>query len=127
MDFMEVGGLEPPQPPMWIRHWFRYTFNHFHFCFSKFQAKFKLTLEVPSELVALSNMPVADQTIAGPIKTVHYEKSPLMSTYLVAIVVGLFDYIEGVTSEGISSIWCQYFNILRFSVVVFSLLLCPFS
>ncbi|KAL5201658.1 hypothetical protein ABZP36_036012 [Zizania latifolia] len=65
-----------------------------------FKAKFKLTLEVPSELVALSNMPVANETIAGPIKTIHYEESPLMSTYLVAIVVGLFDYVEGVTSEG---------------------------
>uniref|UniRef100_A0A0E0M0C7 Aminopeptidase n=1 Tax=Oryza punctata TaxID=4537 RepID=A0A0E0M0C7_ORYPU len=65
-----------------------------------FKAKFRLTLEVPSELVALSNMPVACETIAGPIKTVHYEESPLMSTYLVAIVVGLFDYVEGVTSEG---------------------------
>jgi len=19
--FMELGGLEPPQPPLWIRHW----------------------------------------------------------------------------------------------------------
>ncbi|XP_062198704.1 aminopeptidase M1-C-like [Phragmites australis] len=65
-----------------------------------FKAKFKLTLDVPSELVALSNMPVANQTVAGPIKTIRYEESPLMSTYLVAIVVGLFDYIEGVTSEG---------------------------
>uniref|UniRef100_A0A0E0M0C9 Aminopeptidase n=1 Tax=Oryza punctata TaxID=4537 RepID=A0A0E0M0C9_ORYPU len=65
-----------------------------------FKAKFKLTLEVPSELVALSNMPIANEKIAGPIKIVEYEESPLMSTYLVAIVVGLFDCIEGVTSEG---------------------------
>ncbi|KAL6846320.1 hypothetical protein ACP4OV_023768 [Aristida adscensionis] len=65
-----------------------------------FKAKFKITLEVPSELVALSNMPIASQTTAGPIKTVQYQESPLMSTYLVAIVVGLFDYIERVTPEG---------------------------
>ncbi|KAL6599309.1 hypothetical protein ACP70R_045803 [Stipagrostis hirtigluma subsp. patula] len=65
-----------------------------------FKAKFKLTLEVPSELVALSNMPIANKTIAGPITTVQYQESPLMSTYLVAIVVGLFDYVEGVTSQG---------------------------
>jgi puromycin-sensitive aminopeptidase len=69
---------------------------------SVFQAKFKLTLEVPSELTALSNMPVANTTVAGPIKTIHYQESPLMSTYLVAIVVGLFEYVEGVTSKGIS-------------------------
>uniref|UniRef100_A0A0E0IBI7 Aminopeptidase n=1 Tax=Oryza nivara TaxID=4536 RepID=A0A0E0IBI7_ORYNI len=65
-----------------------------------FKAKFKLTLEVPSELVALSNMPVIKETVHGPLKTVYYEESPLMSTYLVAIVVGLFDYIEGSTLEG---------------------------
>ncbi|XP_066327169.1 aminopeptidase M1-B-like isoform X1 [Miscanthus floridulus] len=65
-----------------------------------FKAKFKLTLEVPSDLVALSNMPVAKETVSGSIKTVYYEESPLMSTYLVAIVVGIFDYIESSTSEG---------------------------
>nr|CAB3480868.1 unnamed protein product [Digitaria exilis]CAB3482869.1 unnamed protein product [Digitaria exilis] len=63
-------------------------------------AKFKLTLEVPSDLVALSNMPVVKETVSGPTKTVYYEESPLMSTYLVAIVVGLFEYIESSTSEG---------------------------
>uniref|UniRef100_A0ACD5ZVG0 Uncharacterized protein n=2 Tax=Avena sativa TaxID=4498 RepID=A0ACD5ZVG0_AVESA len=65
-----------------------------------FKAKFKLTLEVPAELVALSNMPVVKETAHGPLKTVYYEESPLMSTYLVAIVVGLFDYIESSTLEG---------------------------
>ncbi|XP_048529970.1 aminopeptidase M1-C-like isoform X2 [Triticum urartu] len=65
-----------------------------------FKAKFKLTLEVPSELVALSNMPVANATFAGPIKTVRYQESPPMSTYLVAIVVGLFEYVEGMTTKG---------------------------
>ncbi|TKW32831.1 hypothetical protein SEVIR_2G193100v4 [Setaria viridis] len=65
-----------------------------------FKAKFKLTLEVPPGLVALSNMPIANQTLTGPFKTISYEESPLMSTYLVAIVVGLLEYIEGVTPEG---------------------------
>ncbi|EMS55003.1 Puromycin-sensitive aminopeptidase [Triticum urartu] len=37
-----------------------------------FKAKFKLTLEVPSELVALSNMPVANATFAGPLKTMSH-------------------------------------------------------
>jgi puromycin-sensitive aminopeptidase len=49
-------------------------------------------------------MPVATTTVAGPIKTVRYEESPLMSTYLVAIVVGLFEYVEGLTSQGIISV-----------------------
>uniref|UniRef100_A0ACD5XRD6 Uncharacterized protein n=1 Tax=Avena sativa TaxID=4498 RepID=A0ACD5XRD6_AVESA len=65
-----------------------------------FKAKFKLTLEVPSELTAMSNMPVANTTFAGPIKILRYQESPLMSTYLVAIVVGLFEYVEGMTVKG---------------------------
>ncbi|KAM0844185.1 hypothetical protein ACQ4PT_057212 [Festuca glaucescens] len=65
-----------------------------------FKAKFKITLQVPSELVALSNMPVSSEIVDGAIKTVHFEESPLMSTYLVAMVVGIFDLVEGVTSQG---------------------------
>lgn len=65
------------------------------------KATFKITLEVPSELVALSNMPVVDENVDGKIKTIHYQESPIMSTYLVAVVIGLFDYVEDHTSDGI--------------------------
>lgn len=64
------------------------------------QATFKITLEVPSELVALSNMPVAEEKVDGVVKTLSFEESPIMSTYLVAIVVGLFDYIEDKLPDG---------------------------
>ncbi|GLT97240.1 hypothetical protein SLE2022_148130 [Rubroshorea leprosula] len=65
------------------------------------KATFKITLEVPSELVALSNMPVSEEKVDGPLKTVSYQESPIMSTYLVAVVVGLFDYVEDHTSDGV--------------------------
>lgn len=65
------------------------------------QATFKITLVgVPSELVALSNMPVVEEKVDGQLKTVSYEETPVMSTYLVAVVVGLFDYVEDHTSDG---------------------------
>lgn len=64
------------------------------------QATFKITLDVPLELVALSNMPIAEEKIDGNIKTVSYQESPIMSTYLVAVVVGLFDYVEDHTPDG---------------------------
>jgi aminopeptidase N len=48
-------------------------------------------------------MPVSSEIVDGAIKTVHFEESPLMSTYLVAMVVGIFDFVEGVTSQGIIS------------------------
>lgn len=65
------------------------------------QATFKITLEVPTELVALSNMPVVEEKRDGDVKTLHYEESPIMSTYLVAVVIGLFDFVEDHTSDGI--------------------------
>ncbi|XP_023733953.1 aminopeptidase M1 [Lactuca sativa] len=72
------------------------------------KATFKITLEVPSELVALSNMPVLDEKVEGNIKIVQYQESPIMSTYLVAAVVGLFDYVEDQTPDGIKvRVYCQ--------------------
>ncbi|XVE97719.1 hypothetical protein REPUB_Repub03eG0042900 [Reevesia pubescens] len=73
------------------------------------KAKFKITLlDVPSELVALSNMPVIEEKLDGHLKTVYYQESPLMSTYLVAVVICLFDYIEDHTSDGIKvRVYCQ--------------------
>lgn len=65
------------------------------------QATFKITVgNVPLDLTALSNMPVSDETINGDFKTVCFEETPVMSTYLVAVVVGLFDYIEEITPGG---------------------------
>lgn len=72
------------------------------------KATFKITLEVPSDLVALSNMPIEEEKVTRNLKTVHYQESPIMSTYLVAIVVGLFDYVEDHTSDGIPvRVYCQ--------------------
>ncbi|XP_076884989.1 aminopeptidase M1-like [Bidens hawaiensis] len=66
------------------------------------KATFKITVgNVPLELTSLSNMPVSEETINGDFKTVCFQESPLMSTYLVAVVVGLFDYIEETTPGGI--------------------------
>ncbi|KAL8208795.1 hypothetical protein R6Q57_008207 [Mikania cordata] len=72
------------------------------------KATFKITLEVPVELVALSNMPVIEEREDGNLKTVYYQESPIMSTYLVAAVVGLFDYVEDCTPDGIKvRVYCQ--------------------
>ncbi|CAA3003859.1 aminopeptidase M1 [Olea europaea subsp. europaea] len=72
------------------------------------KATFKITLELPAELIALSNMPVIEEKINGNLKTVYYQESPIMSTYLVAVVVGLFDYVEDHTPDGITvRVYCQ--------------------
>ncbi|KAL8537471.1 hypothetical protein ACS0TY_012555 [Phlomoides rotata] len=72
------------------------------------KATFKITLEVPSELIALSNMPIIEEKQNGNLKTVYYQESPIMSTYLVAVVIGLFDYVEDRTPDGILvRVYCQ--------------------
>lgn len=67
-----------------------------------FKAVFKITLEVPSETVALSNMPVIEEKVNGPTKVVCFQETPIMSTYLVAVIVGMFDYVEAFTTDGTS-------------------------
>ncbi|KAL6344635.1 hypothetical protein AAG906_002541 [Vitis piasezkii] len=72
------------------------------------KATFKITLDVPSDLIALSNMPVIEEKLNGHLKTVSYQESPIMSTYLVAVVIGLFDYVEDHTPDGIKvRVYCQ--------------------
>lgn len=47
------------------------------------KATFSIKLCVPSELVALSNMPVEQITAVEPEEmTYHFEKTPIMSTYV---------------------------------------------
>ena len=36
------------------------------------------------------------------LKTVKYATSPVMSTYLVAFVVGEFDFVEGKDADGVT-------------------------
>ncbi|ONK59336.1 uncharacterized protein A4U43_C08F5390 [Asparagus officinalis] len=73
-----------------------------------FKANFKISLAVPTELVALSNMPVIEEKVDGPVKTLYFEESPVMSTYLVAMVVGLFDYVEAISPDGVTvRVYCQ--------------------
>ncbi|KAJ2258716.1 hypothetical protein GGI13_000523 [Coemansia sp. RSA 455] len=66
------------------------------------KAEFTLTLSVPSNHTALSNMPVVQETeeFSGGLKTVYFARSPKMSTYLLAIVSGELDYIEATTLTG---------------------------
>ncbi|KAI8341908.1 peptidase family M1-domain-containing protein [Chlamydoabsidia padenii] len=67
------------------------------------KATYDVTLVVPTELTALSNMNVIqDEELKGDSndgwKQVKYATTPVMSTYLLAFVVGPFDYIEAYTS-----------------------------
>ena len=61
------------------------------------QATFDVTLRVPSTRTALSNMPPKKDTPAPDapgLKDVSFQTTPVMSTYLVAFVVGEFDVVK---------------------------------
>lgn len=71
-------------------------------CFDEpnLKATFDLSIEIPQDLVGLSNMP-EKQTKDGKSgrKIVSFERSPVMSTYLLAWAIGDFEYVEAFTER----------------------------
>ncbi|CEJ55612.1 Aminopeptidase 2 [Penicillium brasilianum] len=67
-------------------------------CFDEpaLKAKFTVTLIADKDMTCLSNMDVASETDVkdGAKKAVKFNTSPVMSTYLVAFIVGRLNYIE---------------------------------
>ncbi len=66
-------------------------------CFDEpeFKAVFQIALLIDKSLEAISNMPIKEIREEGEKKRVVFEPTPKMSTYLVYIGVGDFDYVEG--------------------------------
>ncbi|GJQ68392.1 Psa [Trypoxylus dichotomus] len=65
------------------------------------KATFDISLIVPPKLEALSNMPVKKTTNMEDIVCYEFETTPIMSTYLVAVVVGEYDYVEEHSADGV--------------------------
>ena len=63
-----------------------------------------MTLIIPRELAAFSNMPeLESREIPGKGKRlVRFAPTPLMSTYLLAFVVGEFDFVQDTTKHGVT-------------------------
>lgn len=65
------------------------------------KATFDITLNVPLDRVAISNMPAIETIKYDSYATYKFDTTPKMSTYLVAVVCGEFDYVEGKSSDGV--------------------------
>jgi aminopeptidase N len=71
-------------------------------CFDEpnLKATFDFAIEIPEDQVALSNMPEKEsKPVPGGKKLVSFERSPVMSTYLLAWAVGDFEYVEAFTDR----------------------------
>lgn len=64
------------------------------------KATFQLTLTVPKEDTVLSNTPVKETSTKAESQTVSFEKTPRMSTYLLAFVTGEMHCLESKTKDG---------------------------
>uniref|UniRef100_A0A2M4A3V7 Puromycin-sensitive aminopeptidase n=1 Tax=Anopheles triannulatus TaxID=58253 RepID=A0A2M4A3V7_9DIPT len=67
------------------------------------KATFDITLTVPQDRVALSNMPLQSEKSSddGSLRVLRFDRTPIMSTYLVAVVVGEYDYVEDTSADGV--------------------------
>ena len=67
------------------------------------KATFSLTLrsEVPTDII-LSNMPAKEEQLEPDLKTVIFEETPRMSTYLLAFAVGNFIGYQTVSKHGVT-------------------------
>ena len=72
-------------------------------CFDEpdLKAKFSLTLNIPKNLDAISNMPVKKQFSKNNLKTVIFQETPIMSTYLLAFIISELEYLEGKTKDNV--------------------------
>lgn len=65
------------------------------------KAEFDVTLVVPENLTAISNMPITKEKSEGDgLKAVQFETTPRMSTYLLAFVVGDLACVEETAQNG---------------------------
>lgn len=74
------------------------------------KARFEATLVIPEDTVAISNTPVVSETPltespdqrgqAGGLKEVRFAETPVMSTYLLAFVIGDLTHIEKEAASG---------------------------
>ncbi len=64
-------------------------------CFDEpaMKASFHVTVTFPSYLTAISNMPLTGEINNGGMKTATFHETPIMSTYLLALGLGQFDFL----------------------------------
>jgi aminopeptidase N len=70
-----------------------------------YRARFQLTVTIPSEWAAISNMPVHKRSAQGSQSVVSFERTPRMSTYLIHLTTGDFARLSGHVGKTEVGIW----------------------
>jgi hypothetical protein len=47
-------------------------------------------------------MPAVEESVSNGVKTIRFDVTPIMSTYLLAFVIGEFEFLEGKTRDGVT-------------------------
>ena len=65
-------------------------------CFDEpsYKVSWQVTLRIPKGTTAVSNTPVASETEEGGLRVVRFGRTPPLPSYLIAIAVGPFDYVD---------------------------------
>lgn len=76
-------------------------------CFDEpaIKARFKVSLNVPTHLTALSNMPIVEEKKVGNLKKITFDETPLMSTYLLAVAIARLEKREIRVGETAVAVW----------------------
>lgn len=91
---------------------FKTTFARYIFpCFDEpdMKATFSISIKHQALYIVLSNMPIEKQSLIdekGNVWT-HFQKTPIMSTYLLGIVLLPHDSIRISNHDGTVNVWCR--------------------
>eukprot|EP00005_Dracoamoeba_jomungandri_P005447 CAMPEP_0174257728 /NCGR_PEP_ID=MMETSP0439-20130205/6849_1 /TAXON_ID=0 /ORGANISM="Stereomyxa ramosa, Strain Chinc5" /LENGTH=873 /DNA_ID=CAMNT_0015340961 /DNA_START=236 /DNA_END=2857 /DNA_ORIENTATION=- len=66
-----------------------------------FKATFEITMTAPKQYSVLSNMPPIHSETTGDLQVVQFAKTPKMSTYLVAFVIGDLEFVEHAADDSL--------------------------
>jgi len=81
-----------------------------------FNATFSISIKHNPEYIVLSNMPVQNTTIQNGTMWTHFDKTPLMPIYLVAIMISHFPHIS---KERINIRYRQQLEIQHINKLIF--------
>ena len=79
------------------------------------KSTFEIMLSVPKEMEAISNMPITKEEASdNNYKKVYFDKTPIMSTYLLAFIIGDLDKCSTIAENNVEiNIWATKHNVIH--------------